>query len=185
MTLKDMKQKALRLIEEIAEGEKLTNDPDIEEKINDVINQIQFELARIKKKLVHEEQEVVEGQILDLLSIENFYQLKVIRMTDEDGDAGSYELMDNLVMFNNTGTAHIFYYVYPPAITKETTDDYKFELTMDVLEIMPYGIAADLLKSDVSTSYGSVYAQRYEDLKQLLDPRHALASISFEGGVDV
>ena len=50
MTLKEMKQKTLRLIEEInPESELLTDDPDIAAKINDVINQIQFELVRIKK----------------------------------------------------------------------------------------------------------------------------------------
>ena len=39
MTLKEMKQKTLRLIEEInPESELLTDDPDISAKINDVIN---------------------------------------------------------------------------------------------------------------------------------------------------
>ena len=54
-----------------------------------------------------------------------------------------------------------------------------------MLEIMPYGIAADLLKSDVSSEYGSVYATRYESLKQMLDPRYQMTSVYIEGGVDV
>ena len=50
MTLTEMKKKVLRLIEEInPNSELLTDDPDIANKINDVINQIQNELARIKK----------------------------------------------------------------------------------------------------------------------------------------
>ena len=48
---------------------------------------------------------------------------------------------------------------------------------------MPYGIAADLLKSDVSAEYGNIYAVRYENMKQLLDPRYNMPSITFEGGV--
>jgi hypothetical protein len=48
---------------------------------------------------------------------------------------------------------------------------------------MPYGIAADLLKSDVSTEYGAIYATRFETMLQRLDPRYHLTSISFEGGV--
>ena len=58
-------------------------------------------------------------------------------------------------------------------------------MSEDVLEIMPYGIAADLLKSDVSSEYGSVYATRYESLKQMLDPRYQMTSVYIEGGVDV
>ena len=45
-----MKKQVLKLIEEInPKSELLTDDPDISNKINDVINQIQNELARIKK----------------------------------------------------------------------------------------------------------------------------------------
>ena len=46
MTLLEMKKKVLALIEETSQTEsELTDDPDIKEKINDVINQVQFELA--------------------------------------------------------------------------------------------------------------------------------------------
>jgi hypothetical protein len=51
-----------------------------------------------------------------------------------------------------------------------------------VLEILPYGVAADLLKSDVSAEYGSVYATRYENMLQRLDPRNHLTSVVIEGG---
>ena len=50
---------------------------------------------------------------------------------------------------------------------------------------MPYGVAADLLKSDVSAEYGAVYATRYESMKQELDPRYSMPMITFEGGVVV
>jgi hypothetical protein len=50
---------------------------------------------------------------------------------------------------------------------------------------MPYGIAADLLKSDISSEYGSIYATRYETMLQRLDPRHQMPSISIEGGVSI
>jgi hypothetical protein len=54
-----------------------------------------------------------------------------------------------------------------------------------VLEIMPYGIAGDLLKSDVSAEYGSIYATRYETMLDRLDPRYQMTSVYIEGGVDV
>ena len=50
---------------------------------------------------------------------------------------------------------------------------------------MPYGVAADLLKSDVSNAYGNVYAQRYEQMKNQLDIRYNTGSIEFEEGVSV
>jgi hypothetical protein len=81
-----------------------------------------------------------------------------------------------------TGTAEIDVFVYPERITPNTKDNYEFELSADALEIMPYGIAADLLKSDVSAEYGSIYATRYESMKQMLDPRYQMPSITFEGG---
>ena len=50
MTLLEMKKQVLKLIEEInPKSELLTDDSDIANKINVVINLIQNELARIKK----------------------------------------------------------------------------------------------------------------------------------------
>jgi hypothetical protein len=50
---------------------------------------------------------------------------------------------------------------------------------------MPYGIAGDLLKSDVSADYGNIYYERYQSMFQTLDHRYQLPSIYIEGGVDV
>jgi hypothetical protein len=50
---------------------------------------------------------------------------------------------------------------------------------------MPYGIAADLLKSDASAEYGKRYAERYSELKSMLDPRYNMPSIAFSGGYKV
>ena len=50
MTLTEMKKQVLKLIEEInPKSDLLTDDPDIANKIDVVINLIQNELARIKK----------------------------------------------------------------------------------------------------------------------------------------
>ena len=76
-------------------------------------------------------------------------------------------------------------FVYPESITAKTKDSYEFEVSPDVLEVMVYGIAGDLLKSDVSSGYGAVYTNRYESMKQMLDPRYQVGSIRIEGGVDI
>lgn len=179
MTLLEIKKKTLQLIEEISDGENLTNDPDIKAKLNSVINQVQFELARMKKIPAYKELEVTERQVVDMNTLDNFYQLRLLRFD------GGYEIVENLAVFNEEGTAVFYYYKYPEIITDETPDDYVFELSPDALEILPYGVASDILKSDVSTQYGAIYSQRYEIMLQRLDPRYSMSSITIEGGVDI
>lgn len=186
MTLKEMKKKVLQLIEEIDESdEELTNDPDIAAKLNSVINQVQFELARMKKITANVTKEVKANEMFDLCTIKDFYQLMHLRIVSNDKEETDYELFDNILIPEEDGTALILYYRYPEAITDETPDTYEFELSQDALEIMPYGVAADLLKSDVSTNYGAVYSQRYETMLQRLDPRYSMGTISISGGVDI
>ena len=85
-----------------------------------------------------------------------------------------------------SGTAEIDVFVYPERITEKTKDGaYEFELSSDVLEIMPYGVAGDLLKSDISTEYGSIYSNRYDSMIARLDSRYNMPSIYIEGGVSV
>ena len=85
-----------------------------------------------------------------------------------------------------SGTAEIDCFVYPERITENTKPKaYEFELSADALEIMPYGVACDLLKSDVSADYGNVYGVRYESMLQRLDPRYQLGTITFEGGISL
>lgn len=179
MTLLEIKKKVLQLIEEISDTEDLTSDPDIKAKLNSVINQVQFELARMKKIPAVAVEEVTDGQIFDMNTLKDFYQLRLLRFD------GAYELVENIAVFNGSGTANFYYYKYPEAITDETPDTYEFELSQDALEILPYGVASDILKSDVSTNYGAIYSQRYETMLQRLDPRYSMGGITIEGGIDV
>lgn len=177
MTLLEMKKKVLRLIEEInPKSDLLTDDPDIANKINDVINQVQNELARIKKIPASEELEVNRDDEVDFSEIaKDLFQVNIVRGVQND-------IIGNTINFYGDGTAKVYYYRYPKQITAETKDDeYKFELSIDVLEIMPYGVAGDLLKSDISAQYGQVYSNRYEQMLQRLDPRYHTGSIYIEG----
>ena len=186
MTLLDIKKKVLQLIEEIDSTQaSLTNDPDIEAKLNSVINSVMFELARMKKIPASVTESTKVGELFDMKEIANFYQLRLLRFVKENGEEGEYEIIDNLVLFKDNGTATFIYYKYPEAITDETEDSYEFELSQDALEILPYGVAGDLLKSDVSSNYGAIYTQRYETMLQRLDPRYSLDSIIVEGGVNI
>jgi hypothetical protein len=184
MTLKEMKMKVLALIEELnADSDLLTDDPDIATKINDVTNQILFELARIKKIPKYVEMEVSEGDMIEFADIERECGYEVYQISLVGGVNYSAKASGTILKILESGTAEIDIFVYPERITSTTKDNYEFELSPDALEIMPYGIAADLLKSDVSTEYGSIYATRYESMKQMLDPRYQTPSIYIEGGV--
>ena len=180
MTLEEMKIKIYSLIEEYNENEEnLTEDEDLALKMNSVINQIQNELARFKKIPAHKVIEVTEGQEMKISEIDtNVYQLNLIKGIDAD-------ITDETIIFNEDGKARIYYYKYPTQINTETPDDYKFELSTDVLEIMPYGVAGDLLKSDVSSNYGTIYSTRYREMIRELDPRYSMGSIVIDGGIDV
>ena len=187
MTLYEMKLKVLALIEELnSQSELLTDDPDIASKINAVINQILFEMCRIKKIPKYVEIPVNDGDLLSFDELEGavgnaIYQLCLVGGVKHEIKAGG-----TVIKIKETGTAEIEVYVYPERILDTTKDKaYEFEVTDDVLEVMPYGIAADLLKSDVSAEYGSVYATRYESMKQMLDPRHVIGMVTVEGGIDI
>ena len=180
MTLEEMKIKTYSLIEEYNEDEdNLTEDNDLATKMNSVINQIQNEICRYKKINAFITKEVKKDDIMTLTDIdENIYQLNIIKDVD-------YEQLGDTIIFNEDGTAKILYYKYPTQINNDTPDNYKFELTNDALEIMSYGVAGDLLKSDVSSNYGQIYSKRYESMLQGLDPRNTMSSFFIDGGINV
>lgn len=187
MTLKEMKTKILALIEELNPlSEYLTDDPDIAAKINEVINQILYELARFKKIPKYVEMEVSEGDLIEFADIEKEVGNEIYQIDVVYGVRYVPRANGTVLKILESGTAEINCFVYPERITEKTKDKaYEFELSADALEVMPYGVAADLLKSDVSTDYGSVYASRYQEMIQRLDSRYHMASIFIEGGVSV
>lgn len=187
MTLFEMKKKVLGLIEELnSESDVLTDDPDIETKINDVINQTLFELSRMKKIPKYTEFEVSEGDLIDFEKIEKESGSQVYQISLVEGVAYEFKAQGTIIKVLESGTVGIDFFIYPERITEKTNEKgYEFELSDDALEIMPYGVAGDLLKSDVSTEYGSIYSTRYETMKQHLDPRYIMASVTVEGGVDI
>ncbi len=186
MTLLEMKKKVLGLIEELnPDSEVLTDDPDIAAKINGVINQIMFELIRLKKLPGYVEIPVEGGEIIDFSKVEKASKYEVYQLGLVCGVPYEYKAQGTMIKVLEKGTACIDFYKFPERITEKTKNSYEFELPADVLEIMPYGIAGDLLKSDVSTEYGRIYSERYNEMKQMLDPRYHMSGIYIEGGINV
>jgi hypothetical protein len=183
MTLLEMDKKVLALIEELnPDSEFLTDDPDIAAKKRYVTNQIMYELARQKKIPKYAEVEVAAGQLLTFEDIEAAVGYVVYQLGTVCGVNHVPKANGTVLKILESGTAEIDCFVYPERITENTKDSYEFELSEDVLEIMPYGIAGDLLKSDVSAEYGSIYSTRYETMLNRLDPRYQMTSVYIEGG---
>lgn len=186
MTYQEMKKKVLGMIEEVnPNSENLTDDPDIAAKFMDVTNQIMFELARQKKIPKYVEMAVSAGDTITFEDLVGEVGYEVYQLGTVGGVAHVFKADGTILKIRESGTAEIDCFVYPERITEKNQDNYEFELSADVLEVMPYGIAGDLLKSDISSEYGSVYSTRYEAMLQRLDPRYHMTSVYIEGGVNI
>lgn len=180
MTLKEFKEAVFSFIEEHDENEKtLTKDVDIADKINAVINAKMHEIMRYKKITAKDTMQVEENEEIEITDIDkNCYQIRKITGVD-------YEQEDKFITFKETGTAVIYYNKYPKTITSDTKDDYKFEIDIEALEVMKIGVAADLLKTDVSNRFGQIWDNEYQRLLQTLDSRKTSGTITIVEGVDV
>lgn len=181
MTLKEFKEAVFSFIEEHdASEKKLTKDVDIADKINAVINTKMHEVMRCKKITAKDTMQVEEDEEIEITDIDkNCYQIRKITGVD-------YEQEDKFITFKETGTAVIYYNKYPKTITSDTKDDdYKFEIDIEALEVMKIGVAADLLKTDVSNRFGQIWDNEYQRLLQTLDSRKTSGTITIGEGVDV
>lgn len=206
MTLKDMKQKTFSLIEEYyPEVTGLAEDEDVKNKINGVVNQIQLDLMKYRKlnsKFTKVINITTDKNISISDEITDCYQIKNVILTPND----TYTMPDeNTIVLNEDyeGTLDIYYYKYPALVElnpqdvqvesegEESTetipyDEYfVFDLDPVLLEIMPYGIAADLLKMDMISGYGRYFAERYAEAKREIDSRRSAGMIFIDGGVDI
>jgi hypothetical protein len=187
MTLEEMKKKYLSLIEELnPDSEQLTDDPDLAAKQNEVVNQVMFELIRMKKMSKYIEKAVHKGELIDFAALEKECGYEIYQINIVKGVMSELKANGTIIKILEDGTAEIDVFVYPERITATTKDKaYEFELSADLLEIMPYGVAAHLLMSDVSADYGRIYNEQYEKMLQRLDTRYAMTSIYIEGGVSI
>lgn len=186
MNLAEMKKKILGMIEELdTDNESLTSDLDIETKLNDTINQVMYELSRMKKIPDYLEMQVQEGDLIRFEDIASASGYEVYQIDRVRGVKYEFRANGTILKVMESGTIEIDYFKYPERITEKTNGTYEFELSEDALEILPYGVAGDLLKTDVSTDYGRIFSERYELMLSRLDPRYSMGMFSVEGGVSV
>ena len=132
--------------------------------------------AKISNKLIYD----VKYEDIEKVSGYEIYQIDIVCGVRYVPKANG-----TVLKMMESGTAEIDCFVYPERITEKTKDSYEFEVSNDILEMMPYGIAGDLLKSDVSTEYGRIYSDRYQEMLSRLDHRYQMPTMYIDGGIDV
>jgi len=199
MTLKEMKIKVFSLIEEYyPELEGMAEDEDVLNKINGVVNSIQLDLMKYRKLPANTDIDMdIESDRIITLSdeIKDLYQLNkvILEPTDKSISKDFTMLDDDNIQVNENfeGKVRIFYYKFPKTAKiefeeGEDKDEYdanfKFDLDSALLEVMPYGIARDLLRLDMISNYGEYFAKTYNELKQTLDGRRTAGIINIYGG---
>lgn len=198
MTLKEMKKKTFSLIEEYYPNEpKLAEDEDVINKINGIVNSIQLDLMKYRKINASQVIKIRENdkKIFDIIDIlDDCYQLNKLYFDEDNVD---YEMItDTIVKLPDDfiGEFTIYYYKYPILVETEfendtealeEDEDFEFELDPVLLEIMPYGIASDLLKMDMISGYGRYFNERYQELKNAIDTRKNTSNIFIRGGVEI
>ena len=201
MTAKEMKIKTFSLIEEYyPEHKELADDQDVKYKINGVINSIMLDLMKYRKIPDKYSFTITKtNKSLAFSSIPNFYQLDSILDIDYKIIA-NYEIVFNIDEEALPKTVDIYYYKYPELmelefeatetqtkeeVSAEYDESFEYEQEPDILEIMPYGVAADLLKMDMISNYGRYFDEKYRELKQTIDSRKTKGTAIIVGGVDI
>lgn len=201
MTAKEMKIKTFSLIEEYyPERTELADDQDVIYKINGVINSIMLDLMKYRKIPAKYSYELKEDNTsLALSSIPDFYQLNTIPDIEYEV-VGNYEIVFDIEDIEFPKTINIYYFKYPELmdlefeatetqteeeVSAEYDETFELELEPDILEIMPYGIASDLLKNDMISGYGRYFYERYTELKGLIDSRKTQGMAMISGGIDL
>lgn len=106
---------------------------------------------------------------------DDFYKLEYVEFNGKILDYyENYDIKNNLIFINyqSIGEYTVYYYAFPESITYETSDDYEFEVDLDMQACLPYYVAGDVLKSDVSanyTAFESKYFNKLEMIKNNLD----------------
>lgn len=173
MDLGTLKDYAVQLIDEFSNKEYKTDDDDIRIKLNNLFNVGQIELSNIRK--IRRIFEIKVNKINDYVIYElpnNFKELANIYCSPDNEI--QYRIQEDVhdkrikIKSKIPDVVEIEYYSIPSIIDDNTNDNYKFEIDIDAQMLLPYYVAADILKSDVSADYTSFEA-KYSNKLELLN----------------
>lgn len=179
MNLGNLKEYAVQLIDEYSNKEIITSDEDIKLKLNNLFNIGQIELSQIREIIKVYNYELKEESKTGYFSIEmpsDCKEIKKMRYFSDNGIKLEHYIQKNKnklaikVKSNCLGNYEIEYASIPELIDSTTPDDYEFEIDLDSQMLLPYYVAADVLKSDVAadyTSFEAKYSNKLEILNSL------------------
>lgn len=186
MTLGQVKKIALALIEEYApDNDLLTDDEDIQTRINLLVNSANQELSQIKKinstHMLDRSEKGNSKYYREYDMPNDLYQLKNIVVKDNETNEVlsvnlDHYIENNKIFINDIteGNYIINYFKYPEEINEDTLDDFLLELDQDACNVLPYAVASDILKADISNDY-SIFEAKYQSMLSRLDNRKDLS----------
>ena len=182
MTLGQAKAMVMKLLDDYMIESPPTDDEETLAKLNAMIQSAQVFLSTVKKirkscTIQHEP----NGTWCAEYELPNDFS-QAYKVRDENGNDYAVEFIGEKVLVKDLKPQNIRidYYAFPSEITDQTTDDFILELAQDAQQVLPYAVAADILKMDPSADY-TAFEVKFNNLMQNLDTRQNIG-ISFVGG---
>jgi len=118
---------------------------------------------------------------------DDFYQLNYV--TYRGSKLEDYKKLGGKILIPSSyvGEVVVNYFKYPTLIDDDTPDDFELELNPEALTILPYYVASDVLKSDVSANY-TAFEAKYNAKLEILnttknDDDNSLSIIQILGNI--
>ena len=156
MTLGDGKRKVLMIIDEYSSGGSITEDADINLKMNDFFDLAQRDVAQHKPILKSTEisMQRAAGAYQEFDLPERFKKLYRVWNGDRDISRRARVRGGKLLLPNvGAGMVLVEYTAHPAPIGLDTPDSYEFEVAEDAAACMPYYVACLQLLVDLVLDY--------------------------------
>lgn len=169
MTLGEGKDKVYMLLDEHSAGGTIEHDVDIEAKLNFFFDIAQKEVAKLQHILKSRKITPVAGKEEyalpgDMMSVYRIWRGERVATSRYRFWGGKLVIPDSDV----GQTITLEYFAVPETITRETPDEYEFELREDGCNALPYYVAAQQLLPDLVMDYSGML-QMYQLCLQTLD----------------
>ena len=179
MTLGEGKRKVRKLLDEYSSGGEITVDEDIENRMTDLFDLGQKDVAQVKK--------IYRMTTLQLTGGEGtqFYDLPadmtaLISVRRGGEITAQYDIIGGRLMADGSDTSALLieYVALPATIPENAGDDYELEVAEDAANCIPYYVAAHCLMTEPVTDF-SPYWQIYLQKKAQLIPavRHSCSGV--------
>lgn len=179
MTLKDAKEKVMVALDEVESSDLLQNIEDYENKLPDIFDSVQRELAMFCKPIEKWAGMTIVDGFAEVPA--DCYEFKRLYLNNK---MISFEEIDRKI-YAEDGIYRCFYYAYPSVIDENTEDDYEFEIDLDAQEAMIYGVCAGLCINDDPEAY-DVYLEKYNTCVVNIENRkNTQAKVKIIGGVSL